>query len=149
MARRRAMISIMKKWISGVLVVIFAAMPVLACCCPPEQASSSHQHSAAMQTGDGHASHEHENVDLSAAEDYQDCEESCKEALQAASFTIPDFLLPKIKTDFQLDLTDVVSTKFELVEFYLPDRNSWRLYRADNPVQSSLPIFLATNRLRI
>jgi hypothetical protein len=139
----------MKRWISGFLIAFVAAMPVLACCCPPVQASSSHQHSTSGHSGDGHTSHEHGNLDASTVQDHQDCDDDCKQSLQTASFTKQDIQLPKIKTDFQPDLTAAVSARFAFVELYLSDRDRWSLYRTDNPDQSSLPIFLSTRRLRI
>lgn len=139
----------MKRWIAGFLIALAAAMPVLACCCPLVQASSSHQHSSSEHREDGHASHEHGNLDGSTVQDHQDCDDDCEHRLQTASFTTQDIQLLKIKTDFQPDLTAAVSARFTFVKLYLSDRDRWRLYRTDNPGQSPLPIFLSTRRLRI
>ena len=139
----------MKKRIAGFLVTLVAAMPVLACCCTPVQENSSHQHSTSDHSGHGHASHEHGNLNVSSVQDHQDCDDECKQSLQTASFTAQDIQLPKIKTDFQPDLTAAVSARFAFFELYLSDRDRWGLYRADNPNRSSLPIFLSTRRLRI
>jgi len=133
----------MKRWISGFLIAFAAAMPVLACCCPPIQENSSHQHSTENEF------HEHGNLDASTVQDHQDCDDDCKQSMQTASFTTQDIQLPKIKADFQPDLTAAVSARFAFVELYLSDHDRWRLYRTDNPDQSSLPIFLSTRRLRI